>query len=77
MVMMSFRAFLAAEGIFNSIVRSRNGMNNAFINKCLKSAIDRDPVKSFERFLFHIMMTKRNPGLEKNIQDSFPAIRYT
>ena len=77
MVMMSFRAFLAAEGIFNSVVSSRNGMNDAFINKCLKSSIDRNPVESLARFLFHVVMAKRNFRLEKNIQYSFPAIRHT
>jgi hypothetical protein len=57
-MVMTFTAFILAQCISNGIICCRNRMDDAFLNKRLKGAINRHPVKFFAGFFFNIAMSK-------------------
>jgi hypothetical protein len=63
-VMMPFRAVFT-QSITDSIIRSGDGVDNAFFYKGLQGAVDGNPVKLFTGFLFDIAMGQRILALQE------------
>ena len=72
MMMASFDAGFATNGIFDGIVSRRNAVNNTFFQKRLKGSINGNPIVLGCK-LFYVLVLQSSISCKKNFQYLFSA----
>lgn len=76
-VMVALSAFVFTQCILNTVVGCWNGVDDAFIYKGLKRAVNRYPVKMTMGVFFNIRVCQCAIAVQEQGQDLPAALRYT
>lgn len=76
-MVMTFFTIVLAERITDTVIGSRNGMDNSLVQKYLKGAVNRYPVELLAGSLLNITMRQRSLLTKEKFKDPLPAAGYT